>query len=39
MYITGIVLLLTLLLQGCGHKGPMYLPQQPAAPAQSDQKK
>jgi len=27
-----IMLLMTLLLQGCGHKGPLYLPQTPAAP-------
>jgi predicted small lipoprotein YifL len=28
----GIMLLLALLLQGCGHKGPLYLPA-PAQPA------
>ena len=39
VYITGIMLLLTLLLQGCGHKGPLYLPQEPAAPQQSSQEK
>ncbi|WP_152555751.1 lipoprotein [Ferriphaselus sp. R-1] len=33
--LTGIMLLLTLLLQGCGHKGPLYLPK--PAPAQSSQ--
>ena len=38
MRMTGITLLLALLLQGCGHKGAMYLPQEPAAPSQSDQK-
>ncbi|MDE2117127.1 MAG: lipoprotein [Betaproteobacteria bacterium] len=27
MRVTGIMLLLTLLLQGCGHKGPLYIPQ------------
>lgn len=31
MRVTGIMLLLALLLQGCGHKGPLFLPQgQPA---------
>jgi len=25
----GIMLLMALLLQGCGHKGPLFLPQQP----------
>jgi predicted small lipoprotein YifL len=33
---TGIMLLLALLLQGCGHKGPLYLPKE--TPAQSSQK-
>lgn len=36
---TGIMLLLALLLQGCGHKGPLVLPQTPAASAQPDQSK
>jgi len=32
MRVTGIMLLLLWLLQGCGHKGPLYLPPgQPAA--------
>jgi predicted small lipoprotein YifL len=32
MRVTGIMLLLALLLQGCGHKGPLVLPQaQPVA--------
>ena len=46
MRMTSIMLLLALLLQGCGHKGAMYLPQEPSAlpqvhqtPSQSDQKK
>lgn len=26
IHAAGIMLLLTLLLQGCGHKGPLYLP-------------
>ncbi|MDE2309771.1 MAG: lipoprotein [Betaproteobacteria bacterium] len=29
MRVTGIMLLLTLALQGCGHKGPLYIPQPP----------
>ncbi len=36
MRMIGIMLLLALLLQGCGHKGAMYLPQQPSATPQSD---
>ncbi len=31
IHAAGIMLLLTLLLQGCGHKGPLYLPDTPAA--------
>ena len=32
MRTTGIMLLFALLLQGCGHRGPLYMPQaQPAA--------
>ena len=27
---TGIMLLMALLLQGCGHKGPLFLPPPPA---------
>lgn len=30
----GIMLLLALMLQGCGHKGPLFLPP-PATPAQA----
>ncbi len=37
MRATDIMLLLTLLLQGCGHKGPLFMPQ-PAA-QQPDQGK
>ncbi|BBE50121.1 hypothetical protein OYT1_ch0554 [Ferriphaselus amnicola] len=33
--LTGIMLLLALLLQGCGHKGALYLPQ--SQPAQLSQ--
>jgi len=32
---TGIMLLLALMLQGCGHKGPLFLPPPASAPAQS----
>lgn len=45
MRVTGIMLLLTLLLQGCGHKGPLVLPQaksatqQPAAQQPNEQGK
>jgi len=28
----GMVLLIALLLQGCGRKGPLYMPQAPAKP-------
>lgn len=31
IHAAGIMLLLALLLQGCGHKGPLYLPQDAAA--------
>lgn len=34
----GIMLLLTLLLQGCGHKGPLYLPDTPKAAASNPNK-
>lgn len=34
----GIMLLLALLVQGCGRKGPLYLPA-PSSPDQSQQKK
>ena len=37
MRVTGIMLLLTLLLQGCGHKGALYIPQPQPAPQQSGQ--
>jgi len=40
MRMTGIMLLLALLLQGCGHKGALFLPQaQPATqqPSQNNQ--
>lgn len=35
----GIMLLMLLLLQGCGRKGPLFIPKNPATPAQSEQKK
>ena len=39
MRMTGIMLLLALLLQACGHKGALYLPHALAATPHSDQKK
>jgi predicted small lipoprotein YifL len=35
MRVTGIMLLLALLLQGCGHKGPLVLPKAQLAAQQS----
>jgi predicted small lipoprotein YifL len=35
MRIFGIMLLLTLILQGCGRKGPLFLPPAPAAAPQA----
>jgi len=32
---TGIMLLIVLLLQGCGHKGPLFMPSPPPAQQQS----
>ncbi len=37
--LTGIMLLMVLVLQGCGHKGPLFLPKKTATPAPSEQKK
>lgn len=37
--LTGIMMLMVLVLQGCGHKGPLYLPKQTATPAPAEQKK
>ena len=39
MRVAGIMLLLVLLLQGCGHKGPLFLPQEPPAGGQSGEGK
>ena len=39
MRIVGIMLLLSLLMQGCGHKGPLYLPQQSVTHSPLDQEK
>ena len=39
MRMTGIMLLLLVLLQACGHKGALYLPQAPATSSQFDQNK
>ncbi len=36
---TGIMLLIVFVLQGCGHKGPLYIPKKPTNPAQTEQKK
>ncbi|MFA5825579.1 MAG: lipoprotein [Gallionellaceae bacterium] len=38
LILTGIMLLVVLALQGCGRKGPLYMPKNPAPPAQSEQK-
>ncbi len=38
MRVTGIMLVLVLLLQGCGHKGPLYLPQPEAKPTSNSNK-
>jgi predicted small lipoprotein YifL len=35
MRIFGIMLLLTLILQGCGRKGPLFLPPEPTAAPQA----
>lgn len=35
--IAGILLLLALLLQGCGRKGPLFMPQVPAKPVPAAQ--
>ena len=37
--LTSIMLLIALILQGCGHKGALYLPKKPTTPAQAEQKK
>lgn len=37
MHVTGIMLLLALLLQGCGHKGPLFMPQPQPATQQPNQ--
>ena len=38
LILTGIILLMMLVLQGCGHKGPLYMPK-PAPGGQPEQKK
>jgi predicted small lipoprotein YifL len=35
----GIMLLVVLVLQGCGHKGPLFIPKNTTPPAQPEQKK
>ena len=37
--LTCIMLPVVLILQGCGHKGPLYLPKKPTTPVQAEQKK
>jgi predicted small lipoprotein YifL len=39
LVLPGIMLLMVLVLQGCGHKGPLFLPKNPTPPAQTEQKK
>lgn len=39
IYAAGIMLLLALSLQGCGHKGPLYLPQDTPAAASTNPNK
>lgn len=39
IHAAGIMLLLALLLQGCGNKGPLYLPQDTPAVVSIDSKK
>lgn len=36
---TAAAAMLLVLLQGCGHKAPLFLPQAPAAPSQPTQNK
>jgi predicted small lipoprotein YifL len=36
---TCIILLIVLALQGCGHKGPLYIAKKPTATDQTEQKK
>ncbi len=39
MRVSGIMLLLAMLLQGCGHKGPLSMPPPPATQQPNDQGK
>lgn len=39
LVLASIMLLTVLVLQGCGRKGPLYMPKNPSSPAQSEQKK
>lgn len=39
IHAAGIMLLLAMLLQGCGNKGPLYLPQDTPAAASTDPNK
>ncbi len=38
LVLASIMLLVVLALQGCGRKGALYMPKNPAPPAQSEQK-
>lgn len=39
LVLTSIMLLMVLVLQGCGRKGPLFMPKKPAPPTQSEPKK
>jgi len=39
LVLMNIMLLIALVLQGCGHKGPLYMPKKPPQPAETEQKK
>jgi predicted small lipoprotein YifL len=39
LILTSIMLLMVLVLQGCGHKGPLFIPKNTTPPAQPEQKK
>jgi predicted small lipoprotein YifL len=39
LILTSIMLLMVLVLQGCGRKGPLFMPKNSTHPAQSEQKK
>jgi predicted small lipoprotein YifL len=37
--LASIMLLMVLVLQGCGRKGPLFMPKNPTPPTQAEQKK